>query len=92
MEGQSFSKTSAIIIAVAVLIVGLGAGFTYGKKIGFDKGKESGIAQEKKAQEDFLKKASGESMVNPADYIPETNPLKDAKTNPFEGIYQNPFK
>lgn len=92
MEGQSFSKTIAIIIAVAALVVGLGAGYYYGNKTGFNKGKEVGIAQERKAQEDLLKKASGEAMVNPADYIPETNPLEGAKTNPFEGGYKNPFK
>lgn len=88
MEGQSFSKTTAIIITAAALILGLAGGFYYGNL----KGKEAGIAQEKKAQEDLIKKASGETMVNPADYIPETNPLKEVKTNPFEGVYQNPFK
>ncbi len=92
MGTQSFSKTIVIIIAVAALAVGLVAGYYFGDKKGFTKGKESGIAQEKKAQEDLIKKASGENVINPADYIPETNPLKDAKTNPYEGVYKNPFK
>lgn len=91
MAENSFSKTTLITIAVVALAIGLSAGYFYGDQIGFNKGKEAGIAQEKKAQEDLLKKASG-GTINPADYIPETNPLKDAKTNPFEGIYKNPFK
>ena len=92
----SFSKTTAIIIAAAVLIVGLAAGYYYGNAKGkakaWEEGKAAGISQERKAQEDLLKKAAGGQVVNPAEYLPETNPLKEVKTNPYEGAYKNPFK
>lgn len=35
---------------------------------------------------------SGQGELRPAENLPENNPFRETKTNPFEGGYSNPFE
>lgn len=76
------NKKGLIIFIILVLVVGAGAYY-----LGFRQGK----AATEKAYKEIIEK-SAIPGVNPVENLPTTNPFKEVKVNPFEGIYKNPFK
>ena len=75
-----------IIFLIIVIIVSLAVyyfSWQQGYKAGFEKGKEVGKAA--------AKVEAGETVQNPFEEIPSTNPFEDA-INPFRDSYKNPFK
>ncbi|TSD03554.1 MAG: hypothetical protein Greene071436_307 [Parcubacteria group bacterium Greene0714_36] len=80
-------------VAVAALIVGLGAGYYYGGSVGRARGVADGVAQEKQAQADRTAAAEREAAkaVNPFEQA-AGNPLGNTSANPFENVKVNPFK
>lgn len=86
---DQFSKRNVVIIAIAVLIVGLAAGYYYGQQKGYQKA-ESDI---KKLDEAAAKKAT-EEAAKAANPFQSVNPLQGVEANPFQKIKKvlNPFE
>ena len=77
---------SIIIFIIAVVVAGAGAyylGYNKGYGVGFDSGKEVGMAA--------AKTGAGAAVTNPLEGLPETNPFEEV-VNPFKDLYKNPFK
>ncbi len=68
---------ASIIIA---LIVGVGAGYYYGNRVGIQLGINQEKAVEEAAKADAAKQAA--AAINP--FNKETNPLNQVKINPFQ--------
>lgn len=81
-ENPPFIWIFAIIMA---LILGVGGGYYYGNKIGYQKAQ----ADVKSAAEAEAKKAA--EAVNPFKSA-GTNPLDKITSNPLESVKLNPFK
>lgn len=77
------------IIAVAALLIGLGAGFYYGNV----RGVKAGVAQEKDVEAARQKAADTEAAkaLNPFGQT-SSNPFDKAKVNPFDKVKVNPFQ
>lgn len=87
-------KNQTIIFGVVALILGVAAGYYFGLTQGKKSGEEE--VQKIQAELDAARKEQAKTLptvVNPAEKLPETNPLKEVETNPFKGgEYVNPFK
>ncbi|MBI4993508.1 hypothetical protein HZC33_00910 [Candidatus Wolfebacteria bacterium] len=77
------------IIAVVILIALISwAGIFYWQK--YYKVSVQPVPEAPKAPETLGEQISGQTITNPADTIPQTNPY-EAKTNPFESVKTNPY-
>lgn len=81
-EKSQFFWIFAVVIA---LLLGVGGGYWYGGKIGYQKAQ----ADAKVAVEAEAKKAA--EKANPFKTA-ESNPLQKVNTNPLESVKFNPFK
>lgn len=78
------SRKNIVFIVVGILVI-VAAGFWY-----WSKSKQAPTIETQKAP--TLGGQISEKLQNPiGGKLPETNPFKDQK-NPFDVIYQNPFK
>ena len=75
-------KKFLIIFIVVVLGVAGGAYFI---------GQNQGYKAAKQDQEKLVEKVTS-GTVNPVENLPSANPFETIKTDPFEGLYKNPFK
>ncbi|MBI5306197.1 hypothetical protein HZB04_01245 [Candidatus Wolfebacteria bacterium] len=75
-----------LLIAAIIILIALG-GFYYWQKF-YKVSVEVKPAIE--APKTFGEQISGETITNPAETIPQTNPY-EAKTNPFEEVKTNPY-
>lgn len=73
---------NTLLVAAAVLIVGLLAGYFYGNSTAFKKAYDQAIT-DIKAQQELAAKKAGEDAAK------ATNPFK--VENPLEGVEANPF-
>lgn len=86
---DQFSQKNVIIIAVVFLIIGLAAGYAYGRQKGYQQAetdiKKLDNVAAKKATEDAAKAANPFQAVNPLQGV-EANPFQKVKKvlNPFE--------
>lgn len=82
-----------IIAIIAILVVG-GTAYYFGLRQGKIRGEKTGYEKGKNdtetAYKDLIKKA--ETIVNPMENLPSTNPFEEVKVNPFTEIETNPFK
>jgi len=76
------------VVVVLALIIGAVGGYF----VGFTKGEDNLLAQQKSAEEAALQAAQEEiaKKANPFEAI--TNPLEDGYQNPFEQTTVNPFR
>lgn len=80
-----------LIVAALCLTAGVYAGYIYGKSkgsaagyvIGYENGKTDLIDEQKKVEEEALKKV--QNSANPFSGVEE-------KVNPFKDVYKNPFE
>lgn len=81
------------IIAAVMLIIGAGAGYFTGSKLGFSKGYAKAETDLKAVQEEAAKKAADEA-AKAANPFQVANPLDNVDTNPFEKVKKilNPFE
>jgi len=78
-----------VFAIVLSLLLGIGGGWWYGNKLGFNKGYAKAQADAKVAAEADAKKAA--EAANPFKTA-ETNPLENIQTNPLESVKFNPFQ
>jgi len=78
------TQSKWILIGILLLVAGLASGYFYGIGKGRTEGREALLAEQKTAEEE-AKKAAQEELAK------SVNPF-EAKTNPFEKGYQNPFE
>ena len=92
MEKKS-SGAAVIAIAVITLLIGAGAGYWYGGKMGYQKGYAKAEADVKKVQEEAGKKAV-EEAAKAANPFNVANPLEQVEANPFDKLKKalNPFE
>lgn len=86
---DQFSQKNVIIIAIVVLIVGLAAGYMYGRQKGYQQA-ETDI---KKLDEFAANKATDEA-AKAANPFQTVNPLQGVEANPFQKMKKvlNPFE
>jgi len=77
------TKTNVIIVGVVFVLVGLGLGYFWGGKNGYDQGYQKATADIQATQAEVAEKAAGEAAK-------VANPFQS--TNPLEGVSANPFK
>lgn len=94
---ENNKKVLYIIIAVAVIVVVLAAGYLFRDKI-FKKQAPPTGETSAKTETQTLGGEISKQVGDSTEKIPETNPFQattnpfeEAKTNPYKDVYKNPF-